>query len=200
MADGTTLSPPSPGGDKIQTKDYGAAAGKLPSCEVWWGGNTGGSTNGNAVAPATPFPVQVYTVGSAAETAATGVTIVTGGVGIIGWLSSIYKVLHSFLLGVSGEQVVSTGGSSTVAVGAGGGAAAVVVKASPGRLCRVLVTATGSANLLFYDNASAGTGTVIGVVPSTAVLGQTFDIQAPAVNGIVAEQASGSPACTVQIV
>jgi hypothetical protein len=86
--------------------------------------------------------------------------------------------------------------SSNAAVAAGAGTAAVVVKASKGYLKGVLVTATGSANLLLYDNASAASGTVIGFVPSTATLGQYFVTEMPATNGITAGQLSGTPAVT----
>lgn len=95
-------------------------------------------------------------------------------------------------VGVSDSTV---GGRSTAAIAAG--AAAAAVKASAGRLARVLVTATGTANLLFYDNATAGSGTVIGVIPSTATVGQVFDIQMPAQNGIWAASGTGTPGVTV---
>lgn len=96
-----------------------------------------------------------------------------------------------------GEKWITPGGSQTAAIAAGTGTAAVVVKDTAGRLCKVLVTAAGSAALTFYDNASAATGTVIGVIPATAVAGDLYTLDIPAANGIVAGQVSGSPAATV---
>lgn len=86
---------------------------------------------------------------------------------------------------------------SNVPVAAGVGTAASVVKSSPGYLKGVLVTATGTANLQFFDNASAASGTVIGVVPSSATLGQFFPCDMPALLGITAAKLSGTPAVTV---
>jgi hypothetical protein len=93
--------------------------------------------------------------------------------------------------------VVVPGGSATVAIAAGASTVAQVVKASAGRLCRIIVTTTGTADLKFYDNASAASGTVIGYIPSAATLGQSFDIQMPASNGITAGLLNGSAAVTV---
>lgn len=98
----------------------------------------------------------------------------------------------------SGTEVVP-GGSVTATVVAGSGAAAQVIKASAGRLCRVVVTTAGAEgdDLKFYDNKTAASGTVIGVVPGAATLGQSFDFQMPAANGITAGRVNGSPAVTV---
>lgn len=82
-------------------------------------------------------------------------------------------------------------------VAAGVGAAAVVIKASAGYLSGVLVTSAATAALNIFDNASAGSGTLIGFVPATATAGQYFPFNMPALNGITAEQANGSPAVTV---
>jgi len=57
--------------------------------------------------------------------------------------------------------------------------------------------ATSTAVLKFYDNASAASGTVIGIVPSGATAGQVFDLEMPAGNGITAGLLSGSAAVTV---
>lgn len=72
-----------------------------------------------------------------------------------------------------------------------------VIKASPGHLARVLVTATGTANMLIYDNASAGSGVVIGIVKSTAVVGDYVDIQLPAGNGITVKGAATNAGVTI---
>lgn len=79
-----------------------------------------------------------------------------------------------------------------------GGAGTTVVKAAPGRLVAAVVTGANSTGALtFYDNATTGSGTVIGVVPSGATTGTRYPLEVPAVNGIVAVGASGSAAVTV---
>lgn len=87
-------------------------------------------------------------------------------------------------------------GAHTVAVAAAGGT--VVVKGVAGRLCRAIVTTAGTTGAVtFYDNASAASGTVLGVVPGAATAGTVFEFQAPTVNGIVASAAASSAAVTV---
>lgn len=83
------------------------------------------------------------------------------------------------------------------AVAAGAGTANQIIKGNSGYLSGVVVTATGTANLLIYDNASTNAGTVIGVIPSSAALGQFFPFNMPALQGITAAKASGTPAVTV---
>lgn len=80
-------------------------------------------------------------------------------------------------------NVVTPGGSATVAIAAAT-TANTVIKASAGRLCRVLVTVAGTVDLKIYDNATTASGTVIGYIPTAAALGASYDIQMPAVNGI----------------
>ncbi|WP_438489572.1 hypothetical protein [Streptomyces sp. S186] len=90
----------------------------------------------------------------------------------------------------------SIGGTTTVPVTAGAGT--VVVKAAPGRLCRVVVTAAGTTGAVtFYDNASSATGTVLAVVPGSAAVGALYEVQMPAANGIVVAAAASSVALTV---
>lgn len=93
----------------------------------------------------------------------------------------------------------TTGGTLTAVVAAGVGT--TVIKATPGRLCRVVVTTAPTTNpLTFYDNASTGSGVVIGIVPGTATLGQVFDFNMPAASGITALGATTSAAVTVSFV
>ena len=96
-------------------------------------------------------------------------------------------------------NVVAPGGSATVAIAAGSATSTSVVKAASGRLCRVIATgvAASTAALTFYDNASAASGTIIGIIPTGTNPGQSFDIQMPASNGITAGLLSGSAAVTV---
>jgi hypothetical protein len=84
--------------------------------------------------------------------------------------------------------------NATVAAGTG----TTVVKASAGRLVSAVVTGAASTGALtFYDNASTGSGTVIGVVPASAGSGTRWPFETPAVNGITAVGAAGSAAVTV---
>lgn len=94
-----------------------------------------------------------------------------------------------------GEKWVTAGGAQTAVVPAGVGT--VAIKAQGGRLCRVLVTATGTGVCTFYDNASGASGTVIGVVPASAAVGTVYQFDMPAANGIFASNAASGPALTV---
>ena len=86
-------------------------------------------------------------------------------------------------------------GVSTTAVTAAESPAAI--KASAGTLYRVLVTSVGSALLKFYDNASAASGTVLGVVAIAAPIGTIYNFLMPAANGIYCASGTGTPAVTV---
>jgi hypothetical protein len=93
--------------------------------------------------------------------------------------------------------VLVPGGTGTVAIAASK-TANTVVKASVGRLCRVLVTTVGtSTTVSIFDNATTNSGTVIGIFPGTAVAGTVYDFEMPAVNGITVGGASTNPALTV---
>lgn len=73
----------------------------------------------------------------------------------------------------------------------------VIVKGGPGRLCRVIVTSTGTGATLIYDNANGHTGTVIGAVVASAAVGTFVECQAPAVNGITVAGNANNSAITV---
>lgn len=90
----------------------------------------------------------------------------------------------------------SVGGSTTVAVAAGT-AANTVVKAAPGRLVRVLVTATGTNPAQIFDNASTAAGTVIGALPASPAIGTVIYCEMPAVNGITVGGNAANPAMTI---
>lgn len=99
------------------------------------------------------------------------------------------------VIDASGSQGVTIGGKQTTAIASAGSAN---VKASPGRLFRVLITAAGTASLTFYDNAAGGaTGTIIGVTPPATTVGQIYDFQLPAAVGISAVGGAGTPGVTV---
>lgn len=102
-----------------------------------------------------------------------------------------------------GPLFVATGGSTTNVAITAGVAGPVVVKGSAGRIMRALITTAGTTgNVTIFDNASACSGSVIGVIPgttadATAAVGKSYDIEMPAAAGITACGAAGSPAATV---
>lgn len=100
-------------------------------------------------------------------------------------------------VGAGGDLHATGGGAATAAVPTGAGN--TVVKASAGRLCRVLVTTagTGAGSVLIYDNASTNSGTVIGVIPATVAVGTYYTFDLPAANGITAENVASGPVLTV---
>lgn len=98
--------------------------------------------------------------------------------------------------GQTGVLRVTTGGSSNAAIAAAT-VGPTVVKNAAGRLVRLLVTSTGTASVTFYDNASACSGTIIGITPASTSVGQVYDFSFVANNGITACGAAGSPAVTV---
>lgn len=80
---------------------------------------------------------------------------------------------------------------------AAGTASDTVIKDAPGRLCTVIVTASDTNPLLIYDNASAGSGTVIGAVPASAAVGSSYTFNAPAENGITVDGHADNPGVTI---
>ena len=97
----------------------------------------------------------------------------------------------------AGSSALNTnsGGSKTAPVVAA--AAAAAIKATPGRLCKVMVTTLGTAALLFYDNASAASGTIIGAIAASAAVGTVSTFDMPAANGIWCASGTNTPAVTV---
>jgi len=79
------------------------------------------------------------------------------------------------------------------------GAGTTTIKAAAGRLCRVVVTTAGTSsdNLTLYDNASAGSGTVLAVIPGGGTVGTVYALDLPAANGITAVNVASGPAVTV---
>ena len=94
----------------------------------------------------------------------------------------------------TGVLRVTSGGSNTISVPATN--SAVVIKASAGRLVRVLVTTVGTTTTLIYDNATTASGTIIGVIPANSGIGTIIDLSMPAVNGITAGQTTTSSVFT----
>lgn len=73
-----------------------------------------------------------------------------------------------------------------------------VLSANNSFLASILVTTTGSNQLTIYDNASAGSGKIIGIVPaSAAVTGVPIPSKAPAALGITVKGNAANPAVTI---
>lgn len=89
-----------------------------------------------------------------------------------------------------GEALVSNGQFTTAVTASQIAAGVVVIKGAPGRLCRVLVTTTTTSAqaITVYDNASAGSGTVVGLIPGGTSAGTITDFEMPAVNGLTIGQ------------
>jgi hypothetical protein len=101
----------------------------------------------------------------------------------------------------NGVPMLSTsGGALTAAIAAG--ASTTAIKAAPGRVCRAVVTTAGTAtdNITIYDNASAGSGTILAIIPGGTAVGTVIDIQMPAANGIYAVNVASGPAVTLSYV
>ena len=76
-------------------------------------------------------------------------------------------------------------------------AGTVTVKASPGRVCSIIVTATGTGLIVIYDNASAASGTILLALPASPPLGTIYTVNLPALNGITVSAPASSPAVTI---
>lgn len=111
------------------------------------------------------------------------------------WNGSAYERMQSR----QGVAVTTTGGVTTVAIAAGV-STDTVVKATPGRLCRVLVTTTGTNPLTIWDNASGHTGTIIGAFAASPAVGTVASFEMPAANGITVQGNAANPAVTISFV
>jgi hypothetical protein len=98
-----------------------------------------------------------------------------------------------------GATVTTSGGVTTVAIAAGT-SADTVVKATPGRLCKVLVTTTGTNPMSIWDNASGHTGTVIGAFAASPTVGTVASFDMPAANGITVQGNAANPAVTISFI
>jgi hypothetical protein len=106
--------------------------------------------------------------------------------------------LATFQLGTSSAHlgVDSLGGQGTTAIAAGV-ATDTVIKAAGGYLAGVMVTTQGTNAMVIYDNASAGSGKIIGVVAANAPAGPPFFYHMPAANGITVLGNANNPAVTI---
>lgn len=72
------------------------------------------------------------------------------------------------------------------------------VKASPGRLMKVIVTTvTAAAVITIYDSISAASGTPLLVIPVAAAVGTIYDVQMPAALGITVQSTGATGAITI---
>lgn len=71
-------------------------------------------------------------------------------------------------------------------------ATAVSVKSGAGRLCKVIVLATGTAAVSIYDNTAAS-GTVVFTVPANAAAGTIYDLYVPTTLGIYVGGTTNTP-------
>lgn len=87
----------------------------------------------------------------------------------------------------------STAASTTAITAAG----TTVLKAGPGRVVMVAVTASAAGVVTIYDNASAGSGTVLFATPASPTVGTVYSVNLPAANGITVVAASTPSSVTI---
>jgi len=94
----------------------------------------------------------------------------------------------------------SGGGDLTVAVTNAQAVAGIAIRAAQSRLCKVLVTTVIGANaIVFFDNASAASGTIIGIIPAATAANTVITFDMPASNGIFQQAAAGGGAYTASV-
>jgi hypothetical protein len=94
----------------------------------------------------------------------------------------------------AGPLWMTTGGALTASAPTN---ATTVIKASPGRLATLLVTTLGTGTFQCFDNASTGSGTIIGDFGASAAVGSVQTLNMPAANGITCVSAVSGPVVTV---
>jgi hypothetical protein len=100
----------------------------------------------------------------------------------------IYKDIYG-----AGPTWTTTGGKVYAAIAAA--ATVNAIKSGAGRLCKLLVTATGTGVFTAYDGLTAA-GPVIGCFPASAPVGSLLDLQMPFVSGLTCVSAASGPAVT----
>lgn len=111
------------------------------------------------------------------------------------WFQKLSE-LDKFTFDGFGNLKISSAGSQTAPIAASK-STDTVIKGTPGRLATIIVTTVGTVQMNFYDNASAGSGTIIGSIPANAPVGSQFVADMPAANGITAKGNASNPAVTV---
>lgn len=87
--------------------------------------------------------------------------------------------------------------SAQVAAVASAKATDTIIKASAGQLVSVLVTTTGTNPMQIFDNALAGSGTIIGALPASPAVGTLYTFTMPAANGITVKGNAANPGVTI---
>lgn len=105
-------------------------------------------------------------------------------------------VIAASLAAIAASLAASAGAAAVFPIAAGA-AGPTVIKAGAGRLVSVLVTTLGAGVMIFYDNATTTSGTIIGVIPASAPVGTPVVFNFPAVNGITALGGVTMPAVSV---
>lgn len=80
------------------------------------------------------------------------------------------------------------------------GAANTVVSAVPCKLVRVVVTTAGSNSTGFatvYDNATTGTGMILGALAANTAIGTILELKTHAVNGVTVNNVATGPVLLV---
>jgi hypothetical protein len=79
------------------------------------------------------------------------------------------------------------------------GAGTTTVKGGPGRVVVAICTTAGTSsdNATIYDNAGAGSGTILGVIPGGGTVGTQYPIDLPAAIGITVVNVASGPAFTL---
>lgn len=161
---------------------------------------TSGTFAGTVTLRSGPLPTTAISA-SVSGASGTGSAVPTGAFynAVNGRTSAPTNVSNGQLVGALGlvnGAVVTAPALLNVAVAVS--SSATVVKSSAGFLSGVLVTAAGSSQAMtIYDNASTGSGTVIGIIPSGATAGTYYPFNMPAANGITCSGSSSNPAVTV---
>jgi hypothetical protein len=76
-------------------------------------------------------------------------------------------------------------------------AGTTTLKAGPGRLMTVIVTASAAGVVTVYDNATTNTGTVLFATPASPAVGTVYNVNLPAVFGITVVAASTPSSVTI---
>lgn len=122
-------------------------------------------------------------------------SIPSSGIGSIAWSTTLLSIMQYD--GISWRAIglanmaANTTSFATTSV--------VVIKATPGTLISVIVTAISTTvDTFIYDNASTASGTIIGVIPKSARIGDPpLVFNAPAKLGIVVGGQTGSASATI---
>ena len=96
----------------------------------------------------------------------------------------------------TGVALVSNSGNLAAYIAAAT-AGNTVIKASKGKLMRVIVTTLGTAAMSFYDNSTTNSGNILFTIPASAPVGSIYDVQMPATAGITAGGSATNPGVSI---